>query len=540
MIVNGEPDPIQKKLRTDKKEWNRDVSDFIDDLIHFKKMMNGQPSKFFKERGSIKEPIPANPISILDRLMSSFHEISQEGTNIAQHQLDYSKNRKKSQPKSAPSVNTGIDLSKQLNAAMDVYDLVAEGSNPLSRFLTKLVNPTLGSSPKARTKKYRMSLLNAALEIYKDLDLLQKTILKSSPESIFEANKLFLKIENNWLFFKSGLKTYRGNDNKSVSNTQKVLFSDPRVEEIIKDYQDNAKDLSVTRKTKLISNIIQYRKIIGNNKVSNFSKLNEIIDSIINEYDKILFELNTKYGLQDKSLGDIWKKVKLDKEKKDAPDLPSKESLPEVKTNVSINPITEVIGILKDYKYLVNFTGIDIKKMTSLLGEFRLNKDAALIPKIIEEYNKLIYDLNMKYGLNGTSFQNIWEMKKANADEKVDSLVVLSQKWLGKLKHQILTSKTSAQRLDIYKAVESCRIKINDIMDSLEKELNLEFLEKLIIEVDKFLKETKNLISGIESTLHGKDFDDPNLDKYQRDRLKKTIEQRRLRELSNLYEGKGK
>ena len=39
-------DPIQEKLREHKAKWNKTVSEFIDNLIHLKKMMNGWPSKY--------------------------------------------------------------------------------------------------------------------------------------------------------------------------------------------------------------------------------------------------------------------------------------------------------------------------------------------------------------------------------------------------------------------------------------------------------------------------------------------------------------
>lgn len=43
-------DPIQESLREKKAVWNKKVSEFIDNLIHVKKMMNGFPSKFNMER----------------------------------------------------------------------------------------------------------------------------------------------------------------------------------------------------------------------------------------------------------------------------------------------------------------------------------------------------------------------------------------------------------------------------------------------------------------------------------------------------------
>jgi hypothetical protein len=54
-------DPVQEKLRQSKAVWNKEVSIFVNDLIHCKKLMNGWPSKFHMEKSFIKEPIPADP-----------------------------------------------------------------------------------------------------------------------------------------------------------------------------------------------------------------------------------------------------------------------------------------------------------------------------------------------------------------------------------------------------------------------------------------------------------------------------------------------
>lgn len=88
-------DPIQEKLRQNKDSWNKEVSGLINDLIHFKRLVNGWPNKFFDERSKIIEPIPANPSKILSDLMNTYNKINQIGKNIIEEQVQYSKNRKK-------------------------------------------------------------------------------------------------------------------------------------------------------------------------------------------------------------------------------------------------------------------------------------------------------------------------------------------------------------------------------------------------------------------------------------------------------------
>src|SRR4030042_2684905 len=88
-------DPAQEKLRNDKAAWNKDVSAFVNDIIHLKKLMNGWPSKFYMERSFIKDPMPADPTTIIGSLLSDYQYIAERGNKIVEEQLNYSKTRKK-------------------------------------------------------------------------------------------------------------------------------------------------------------------------------------------------------------------------------------------------------------------------------------------------------------------------------------------------------------------------------------------------------------------------------------------------------------
>src|SRR5512135_1467273 len=121
-------DPVQEKLRSDKASWNKDVSAFINDLIHIKKTMNGWPSKFFKERSRITQPIPADPGTVIGALAGDFQDIVNRGNAIIQEQIEYAKNRRQRRPKPAappvaggqspapttPAPSPAPDLSQQL------------------------------------------------------------------------------------------------------------------------------------------------------------------------------------------------------------------------------------------------------------------------------------------------------------------------------------------------------------------------------------------------------------------------------------------
>src|SRR5690348_6395186 len=99
VVAKPSTDPLQEKLRQSKKIWNKQVSEFADNLFRLKDMMNGKPSKFYPEKSSIKEPIPGDPVTIIGSLVGDFQEISQKGNDIVRQQLEYSKSRRKKQPK---------------------------------------------------------------------------------------------------------------------------------------------------------------------------------------------------------------------------------------------------------------------------------------------------------------------------------------------------------------------------------------------------------------------------------------------------------
>ena len=75
-------DPAVAALIEKKKVFNKKVSLFINDVIHFKKMMNGWPSKFREEKGKITAPIPQEASTVISKLMSDYQEIGDEGKQL--------------------------------------------------------------------------------------------------------------------------------------------------------------------------------------------------------------------------------------------------------------------------------------------------------------------------------------------------------------------------------------------------------------------------------------------------------------------------
>src|SRR6185369_6366342 len=223
-------DPTLNKIVQEKAAWNRSVSALINDLIHFKKSVNGWPSKYYKERTRITAPIPVDLAGILSQISGEFQEIANRGNSILAEQAEFSKSHMKRKtdqtlskldqmrgptdvPKPAAPGGTP-DLSKQLSPGVtaskriemlklaieleDKYDLESLGSNPISRFVTRLFNPKYGFGEAARMRRLRMTMLDSCAKAYKALKALHKEVVKSSKGSVENSHKMMTSVWNHW------------------------------------------------------------------------------------------------------------------------------------------------------------------------------------------------------------------------------------------------------------------------------------------------------------------------------------------------------
>lgn len=491
-------DPVQEKLRQNKAVWNKTVSSFVNDVIHFKKLMNGWPNKFFNEKSSLKNPIPADPATIIGSLVSDFQEIANKSNNIVQEQLAYSQNRRQRQMKQMPlplgqtpvkqEETPEPDLSKQLSLGLtgsikeieliklasefeDKYQLETMASNPFSRFFNKLLNPGLGlSGEAARIKKYRTSLLNSTVNVYKGLKMMQKEIVASGPESIFAATKLLDAVERNYIFVASGLKSF-----------QELL---PQGAE----------------------------------------------------------ETGGTIAPPDKSEGTQENKEK--KSERAAPPTYSKEPKvlqAEKAAQDIITYHTAFPSTAMDRLYLFSQSFLTIDKKNKDLAKFLITSYQDLLATICAEKNLPLQP----------SLANISALSPKSAAVMQDQLQIVAQNILGKWKHKISPfDKTSAFRLDIYKVASEARKKTDQILDHLEQGLTPEALEPLLNELGNYLIQIRGAINMLNSTIRGGDYQSQfinmldkgrlgdqysNLGYKQKTQLEKLIEQKRMRELSKLY-----
>lgn len=89
-------DPVQQELRNLKKEWNKEVSVLIAQLIAFKKGLNGRGDpRAGLPPSNIKDPFPQQVPGYLDNMVSRFQAVTNVAEEIITNQDNYSKTRRK-------------------------------------------------------------------------------------------------------------------------------------------------------------------------------------------------------------------------------------------------------------------------------------------------------------------------------------------------------------------------------------------------------------------------------------------------------------
>jgi hypothetical protein len=429
-------DPVQEKLRQEKAQWNKATSTFINDLINFKKLMNGAPNKFYMQRSKIQEPIPSDPTTIIGVLADDYQELAQKAKAIIEHQIQYSKTRRRKQPKLTPGVPTETeatpttpagapDLTQQLapglRAASLETQLRVEASNPLSRFISRFRRPWFRNESEARQNRYRRSLLKSALELDKDLAKLEDEIVGSTPESIFTASRLLKKIRDRLAFLAGSIQSYQAQEPKAPDLPSE---DDPKIQQaktVVQDFlrhESNLPDLNRKLKSEFHDLHAKFLRSLPPEK-------NQLAGQIIDTYQALLDATNTKHG-------------------------------------TTATNFLELLNQLQDQR-----------------------------------------------------------AQEAIKQEVVANAALISQggfltRWLGKIKHKISPfDKTSALRLDIYKETGEARTRLDQMMDALEKSLDLEEVQQGMSDLANKIASMQNLMSPLLSIIREKMLDPAFMKKFK-------------------------
>lgn len=436
-------DPALNKIVQEKARWNREVSTLINDIIHFKKSMNGWPSKYYKERTRITQPAPIDLSGILGGLATKFQDLANEGNGIIQEQTEFARSRTKRQseraqqrleqrhgPTEGPAVTPAPeapkpDLTQQIQKGLaaaehdspliklaaeleDKYTLEALASNPFSRFVTRLFNPKFGFGEGARVRRLRMTMLDYCVKSYKELKKLHKEIVKSGKGSIVNTHKMMSSVWNFWNAVNRLFATFKTIRPQEVKDEGGPIADTERSKEKAAEKGQGATGVKVPPSS--VAKLEDYRAagpyLGGISMTPSFHELNSVFESI---------------------------------------QTASAENKPQL--------------ILDS-----NFDAL---------------------------YEKALRDLNSELGTSGKNFREIMVQMQSRPVDKT------AQRQLGKLRHQLLPGATSGQRLEIYNLITQIRQGLNEVMDLLEKGFDQATLTSAIGRVNRDMVALRTMIRSL-------------------------------------------
>ncbi len=502
-------DPVQEKLRQHKDVWNKEVSRFIENVKQVKKTMNGFPSKAFPQKSKITEPVPVDAPGMLNDLATTFQDIAQKGSGIAEEQLDYSKNRRKSPPKSLvpagqpaaiPTSEPKPDLTQQLMTASAEYELIkiasefedkyvlqTEASNPITRFFTRLFNPGVGWGKAADIRRARSSMLKYSASAYKGLNKYQVMIV-GSRDKISDAKRKLDQIHNDWENVAKAYVIFKQSDSRNAPDKGGTIESQLKAEDIKEE-----------------------KKLQG--------------------IEKDETQLENHLG----NPGDETPENKINKNVLVTPPKPN--------TNVVLQPnVKRMVGdLIQSRPFLRGFSSDEMMEFESAIE--RMMSTQKIEPDFTHLYGAAVSSLNRDLGTSGISFSQIARQlirmeaqEKAKAQRELDKaekeqakevaknlpaavpanllpdekasapsspIEKVAQdflkKWIGKNKLKLNPfDSTVSNRLACFELAGKIRIELDVVMDLIEEGLDTQKLDPAIRDVNSKMLQLR----GLTRTLH--------------------------------------
>lgn len=441
-------DPALNKIIQEKAAWNKQVSALINDLIHFKKSMNGWPSKYYKERTKITQPVPVDLAGILSQISGEFQEVTNRGNGILQEQSDFSKAHMKRKTdrtlntleklrgpaeEKAPATPAAPDLSQQLNKGLTAsekesaliklasefegkYFLEVEASNPFSRFVTRLFNPKFGFGEAARIRRLRMTMLDSCVKSLKALKALHKEIVKSSSSSVVNSHKMMTSVWNYWNIVNRLFSAYKTLKPGPVKETGGLLEDPERARELAMERGESPEEAETAKPESL--SVAQ--------------------DNLALVKD---FKENATY------LGALVRGTYF---------------------HAFVSTVERILAAPKATQLKV------LNEAHALKGE----------------YMAALSEASQELGIAANSFKELADKQRTNPPK-------LAQRQLGRLRHQILPGATSGSRLEIYNMIDQIRRDLNTVMDLLEEGFDQGKLSPAINQVNREMAALRTMIRSL-------------------------------------------
>jgi len=190
-----------------------------------------------------------------------------------------------------------------------------------------------------------------------------------------------------------------------------------------------------------------------------------------------------------------------------------------------LSSIAKAEELINDVQNMANIPGIESQKSIAafdkLVINFKHEKDAdkkvKLADQIIAAYKQMLNAANKLVGKNSASFAQMFEqIKQQNTVNELNAVASnFLTRWLKKQKHKISPfDRTSGNRLDIALASEEAREIVNELMDTLEGELDQNTVSAGLDRLLTKLLEVKTKMLPFQTLVRGKALEkafDPNM-----------------------------
>lgn len=165
----GVKDPVQQKLRQNKKQWSKDTSVLIAQLIAFKRGLNGRGDpRAGLPASNIKEPLPNEIETYMNQMVQRFQEIIDRASNIIDEQAEYSKNRRKGKEEGGSAgqqrPETSLPVAAALRYELEKNARLWDRSGPVSRMIAYVMQYPWFSGEKNEITKTKLELMYAAAD----------------------------------------------------------------------------------------------------------------------------------------------------------------------------------------------------------------------------------------------------------------------------------------------------------------------------------------------------------------------------------------
>ena len=472
-------DPSQERLRAAKEVWNKDVSAFItenvlfrknitlfnNDLIHFKKLMNGAANKFHMQRSHITHEIPVDPATISGSLVEDFNKFSQKASELAQQfsklsqrandianqQIEYSRTRRKKRNESSPSTQLTLP---GIGANLE-YKLIAEASNPFSRFMARITIPKYGESSEAQIGRYRLNILKLAITLFKLVNKFSTLCVSDDDDAMVKIAISFNSdIIPKWQNL-CQIISLDGERLASLNNTKSDSTSDSTKSDTKSDSTSDSTKSDSTSKTERsdIKSKEQLEKLKP--------EISQDTKSVVSDIDIAIKEFRQSYSNQSLSQRVARNLVKLERARGDY-ELPSNS--PEEKNKAAEAFIKEWNRVKRENKRASSMAEVDdyiIKvaqeSITNWIGKKKLERNANTIQLSIYNNSNFIKDeLDHLMNLVEDGF-NFSEIKKT--EEKI-------KKYFSTIQSNLFTQKSLLTNIDSKVLLDNLGNTIQGITDS--------------------------------------------------------------------------